>query len=355
MTAIQEMNTTGEYVDLDGERYFRIANSHLMPEFFMSLVGVSDHWMFISSYGALTAGRCDPDSALFPYASDDQISVARRDTGPLTLMRVEDSSAGDCVLWEPFEDSTTPSVRITRNLYKTPLGNKLVFEEVNDALQLTFRYRWTFSEKFGFVRSCSLENHGLQSRAIDLLDGLQNILPYGVGSDFMMRFSNLANAYKKNELLDSGLALYYLSSIPTDRAEPSEGLKTTTAWQTGLSPRATLLSTQQLASFRSGGVLRSEHDVRGKAGAFLCNQQIELAAGETLEWETVAELQQDHTDVVQLDELLQQSTNPSAELTQDIESGEADFLRILSSADALQCGPIRRGPTVTYQVRYLTL
>ena len=59
------------------------------------------------------------------------------------------------------------------------------------------------------------------TKYIEVLDGLQNVLPYGVGSEFMMRFSNLANAYKKNELLQgSGLGLFYMSSIPTDRAVP---------------------------------------------------------------------------------------------------------------------------------------
>jgi len=31
---------TGEYLRLDGEKYFRIANSHLMDDFFMSIVSV---------------------------------------------------------------------------------------------------------------------------------------------------------------------------------------------------------------------------------------------------------------------------------------------------------------------------
>lgn len=339
MAATQEANVTGKYVDLDGERYFRIANCHRLPEFFMSLVGVSDHWMFVSSHGALTAGRCDPDSALFPYAADDQISVARHETGPVTLIRIEQNASGDFRLWEPFSAGSIADQQVVRNIYKTPLGNKLVFEELNEGLQLSFRYRWAFSEKFGFVRSCKLENFGIQSRSIDLLDGLRNILPYGVGSDFMMRFSNLANAYKKSELLEqSKIGLFYLSSIPTDRAEPSEGLKATTAWQTGLSPAATLLSTSQIPNFCAGHNVASEFDIRGKAGAYLCHQQVTLEPGESLEWDMVAELEQDHSEVVALDEFLLQSTNPSAELASDVELGETDFLRILSSSDALQCG-----------------
>ena len=48
---------------------------------------------------------------------------------------------------------------------------------------------------------------------INLLDGIQNILPYGVGSDLQNASSNLVDAYKRNELdkssfLSFGLAIF---------------------------------------------------------------------------------------------------------------------------------------------------
>lgn len=326
---------TGEYVSLDGERYYRIANSHQMPEFFMSLVGASDHWMFVSSHGALTAGRCDPDSALFPYAADDQISIARANTGCLTL--VQDPETG--AIWEPFHTGDLSESGIRRNLYKTPLGNKLVFEEVNEDLELVFRYRWVFSERFGFVRSCRIENTSASPKTLRVLDGIRNVLPYGVGSEFMMRFSNLGNAYKKNELVpDSGVGLFYLSSIPTDRAEPSEGLKATTVWQTGIVAENVLLSSAQVNSFRRGQSLTTESDVRGRAGAFLVEFKSQLGEGDSVDWHVVAELEQDHADIIGLNAWLQSDADIEGELEDDITAGEQDFLRIISSSDALQLG-----------------
>lgn len=328
---------TGESVSLDGEDYYRIANSHLMADFFMSLVGASDHWMFISSQGALTAGRRNADLALFPYAADDQISAARAESGPTTLVRMEVD--GQAHLWEPFAAHSAGADQVRRNLYKTPLGNKLVLEELNESLRLTFRYCWTFSQRFGFVRSCRLENTGSEPRSLELLDGLRNVLPSGVGSEFLLRFSNLANAYKKSELVPgSEVGLFYLSSIPTDRAEPSEGLKSTTVWQTGLSPEAILLSSDQIASFRAGGEIQTEADVRGKPGAFLLKQSVELAPGKAIEWHVVAELAQDHCAVVGLDDWLQSAPDPAAEIAGDVLASEQDFLRILSSSDAIQRG-----------------
>ena len=329
---------TGGYVSIDGELFYQIANSHLMPEFFMSLVGSSDHWMFVSSDGALTAGRCDPDSALFPYVSDDQISVARSVTGPVTILRIEGEK-----IWEPFAAQRYDFDSCVRNVYKNPLGTRLVFEEINESLELSFRYQWAFSEKFGFVRQCHLQNNGALPRSIELLDGLQNVLPYGVASEFILRFSNLANAYKKSELIsDSGLGIFYLSSIPTDRAEPNEGLKATTIWQSGLNPNATLISTEQLNAFRQNRDISEERVVRGKAGAYLLNQSIELGPGESLDWMIVAELEQDHSDIVGLDRWIRESATLFDEVNSDIKECEQDFLGILSSADGVQHGSNER-------------
>ena len=66
----------GSLTDLDGERFYRIGTYDLMDPFLMSIVSDSDHWMFLSSTGALTAGRRDPDNALFPYYTDDRIHNA---------------------------------------------------------------------------------------------------------------------------------------------------------------------------------------------------------------------------------------------------------------------------------------
>ena len=340
-TDLNTNTVTGEYVLLDGEQYFCIANSHLMPDFFMSIVGASDHWMFVSSNGSLTAGRRNPDNALFPYASDDQISAARAYTGSFTKVQIA-TEDGD-KSWQPFSPSTTTTSGIRQNLYKTPLGNKLVFEEVNESLDLTFRYRWAFSQRFGLVRSCRLENTGSSARSFALLDGIQNILPFGVESEFMMRYSNLANAYKKNELLEpSNIGIYYLSSIPSDKAEPSEGLRATTAWQTGLNPSATLLSTSQMAAFEQGEPVHHENDVRGKAGGYLCHQTCELAAGDSLEWHVVAELGQDHSSIIALDEWIKETKDPASEIEDDISASQQEFVRIVGSSDGVQLGSNRR-------------
>ena len=48
---------SGTFISLAGERYYAIRDVDQLPPFFVNLVGDSDHWMFIASNGALTAGR----------------------------------------------------------------------------------------------------------------------------------------------------------------------------------------------------------------------------------------------------------------------------------------------------------
>ncbi|MGB7326209.1 MAG: hypothetical protein WBD31_15150 [Rubripirellula sp.] len=131
----------GEFVAIEGATWYRIANSHLMPEFFMSIVSSSDHWMFISSKGALTAGRQNADSALFPYYSADKIVDGAASTGPKTLLRVSKQN-GDEMLWEPFSAAPIRDANRTQNLYKNAIGNQVRFEEVHHELGLVFRYTW---------------------------------------------------------------------------------------------------------------------------------------------------------------------------------------------------------------------
>ncbi len=65
--ASSEKEITGDLVRFENESYYKISNSDAMRPFFMSIVSDSNHWMFISSNGGLSAGRKDSQSALFPY------------------------------------------------------------------------------------------------------------------------------------------------------------------------------------------------------------------------------------------------------------------------------------------------
>jgi len=325
----------GGFVDLGGERYYRVRNYDAMPPFFLTLVSASDHWLFISSNGALTAGRRDPDHALFPYYTDDRIHDSQHQTGSKTILRV--NRGGKTSLWEPFSQRYQGLYGLTRNLYKSVFGNKILFEEINHELGLTFRYEWMNSERWGFVRRARLVNTGLEGIRVDLLDGIQNVLPCGLDRRFQLEYSTLADGYKRTELVrDSGLALFCLSSIPVDKAEPSEALCANLAWSTGLGQARRLLSSRQFEAFRRGLPLQEETDVRGLRGAYMLNATLDLPAGAHREWLIVAEVDQNASKVRALDRRIQESARLGDAVLADVAEGTQSLIRIVASADGLQ-------------------
>ncbi len=332
----EQMPVTGEYVELLGETFYRISHYDQMPHFFISLVSSADHWLFISTTGGLTAGRRNADSALFPYETDDKIAAHSEQTGSKSILRV--IRQGRSYLWEPFSQRYAGAYSIERHLYKNVYGNKLIFEEINHDLGLTFRYGWRTGDRFGFVKSSWLTNNSSDTCRIDLLDGLQNLLPYGATSALQNTFSNLLNGYKRNELEpETGLGLFALSATLTDRAEPSESLQATVAWQTGLNATGHLLSAPQIDAFRQGRPITTERDVRGRAGAYLVQAVLTLEGDQSQRWHIVADVNQDSAAVVRLVDLLRgQRENLESLLEADIADGTAALVGYVAAADGLQ-------------------
>ncbi len=326
----------GSYVDMLGECFYRISDYDRMNPFFMSLVSSADHWLFIASTGGLTAGRINADSALFPYETEDKITAHSEQTGSKTIIRM--TRQGRTYLWEPFSNRYAGAYRLDRNLYKNVYGNKLVFEEVNHDLQLALRVGWFTGDRFGFIKHCWLSNDGESDCQVELLDGLQNILPYGATNEVQTSLSSLMNAYKRNELEpETGLGIYALSATLSDRAEPSESLKATVAWQVGLDRAEYLLSSDQLDAFRSGGSLTPERDVVGKPGAYFVHATFDLPSGQTEEWRLVADVNLDRVAINQLTRLLTDEKDTLGEqLDEDIELGTSSLVRYVGAADGLQ-------------------
>src|SRR3989339_937319 len=156
----------GEYVSLLGEPFYCIRHYDHMAPFFMSLVSSSDCWMFISSSGGLSAGRAHAESALFPYYTDDKITENASNTGPLSILKVTKDDA--VFLWEPFSDFYAGLYKIERNLYKNSFGDKLIFEEINHRLGLTYRYAWRTSDRYGFIKTSWLINQSDKSCQVTL-------------------------------------------------------------------------------------------------------------------------------------------------------------------------------------------
>jgi hypothetical protein len=326
---------TGEFTEIDDESFYKISGYNEMDPFFMTIVSSSDHWMFISSNGALSAGRRDPDHALFPYYTVDKIQDSNEITGSKTLFLVTRNNKTS--LWEPFSERYSGIYNIQRNIYKSIYGNKILFEELNHDLEMTFAYMWMNSEKFGFIRKAELFNNGNSDCSISLLDGIQNILPAGINRVLQLSYSNLVDAYKKNELLENNTtALFMLSSVIVDRAEPSEALTANMVWSDGFPDAKILLSTRQVENFRKGDPLETEMDIRASRGAYLINTEADLLPGSGKSWYIVADVDQNAGQLASLNHLILNSGNIASLLRQDVAECTDNLINIVAAADGLQ-------------------
>ncbi len=327
---------SGTYLTIENEQFYKIANYDRMRPFFVSLVSHSDHWLFIASNGGLTVGRRNENSALLPYYTDDKIMATGETTGSKTLIKIHEN--GKILLWEPFSERCAGIYKISRDLYKNGTGNKIIFEEINQDMKLSFSYSWQFSEKFGIVKKSTLTNWDKKSATVEVLDGIQNILPYGVGAALQNQSSNLVNAYKRNELHQaSGLGIFSLSAMIVDKAEPAEALKATTVWHAGIEAECVLLSLLQINNFKKGIKLNTETDIKAEAGAYFIKSNLALAAESKTSWVQVAELNQDHSSTAKLINQLKKDKNKiihSLEL--DIEAGSQSLKKLAAMADGLQ-------------------
>ncbi len=330
-----QKSVQGEIVLLDKDKYYKISNYDSMSPFFMNIVSNSDLWMFISSNGALTAGRRNPDNALFPYYTDDQIYDSSDITGSKTIVIV--NKDGKSFLWEPFSSNYQGIYTLKRNIYKNITSNHVIFEEVNLDLNVDFQYSWFNCDKFGFIKKSRIVNNNPDTVTINILDGIQNILPADVERKLQLEYSTLVDGYRKNELqAETGIALYMLSSIPTDKAEPSESLKANTVWSKGLENTKILLSTAQLDLFRSGIAVDQEIDIRAARGAYLIQSEFKLADSKEKVWYFVADVNKDQTEFNTLSHFIKSDNNIFQQIEDEILKDSEGLQAKIALADGFQ-------------------
>ncbi|MDX1447429.1 MAG: hypothetical protein R3246_00065 [Acidimicrobiia bacterium] len=327
---------SGEFVVEDGIDWFRIDDFDSIDPFLVNLVTPSDQWMFVSSSGALTAGRRSATHALFPYETDDRLHRNGGLVGPVTIIRIGSE------VWEPFA-THVPLGTVRRSILKTADGTRLRFEEHHPRLGLTFRYTWATADRFGFVRTSELvAEPGWETAEVHVLDGLRDVLPSGVDLATQQSASTLVDAYRRAELADPGVAVFTLEALVSDRPEPAESLRANTVWSLGLEAPIVALSDAQLRHFRSGLPVVAEHSVKGRKAGFFVVTSAVLEADSCLSWMMVAEVEVTHGQLAELRQWLRSAANPIGEVTADVRLARGRLVDIVARADGSQVTADRR-------------
>jgi len=239
-------------------------------------------------------------------------------------------------LWRPLRGDDRLVYRVVRRLYRNVLGNRLVLEEENLDLGLTFRAGWSTSHAYGFVRECELASAGAEPVEVEVLDGLLNVLPAEIDDAFQNAFSVLIDAYKRSEQVPgTSLAVFALQAQVTDRPVPREALRATTVWSHGLDGARVLLDAAGVERFERGLPLEPG-ERRGVRGAYLMAGRARIEPGGAARWQLVADVCRTQHQVAALAAELAEPTAAVERVRIDAARGRERLLRIVAATDALQ-------------------
>lgn len=139
-------------------------------------------------------------------------------TGFRTFIKIK----GEKEIYEPFQ-SARPDPAAQRTM--TILPNGLTIEEIHagHGLRTTVRYFNLPNDDYAaLVRRVEIENIGGRDMELELLDGLPEILPYGVENSGYKEIGNLLRSWMDVYNLENGIPFYKLRSSTNDDAQVSE-------------------------------------------------------------------------------------------------------------------------------------
>lgn len=334
----------GNQVFLDGEAFYKIENFDCMDDFFMTITSSSDVWNFLWAQGGITAGRKNCDYSIFPYYTCDKLQDTKSSTGSVAIVKVKNEGKKG-IIWQPFENLSSTgteryaeSLNIQRNLYKNLNGSKIWFEEINLELGLAFRYGWTSSSKYGLVKATHIENLTERKINVEVLDGARNIMSSTSDAKIQNDKSVLLDAYKKSEVLkDSNMAIFSLSSVLTDKAEPSESLFTNVCWFS--THDQIILSENAIRYFledKTELLYNTTNEMNGKRAQCFIIHKSELLGKSAECWEQIFDVDYDVSKLIQLESEITQREEAVKLLLDDIAATEAKLEKNIQTCDGIQ-------------------
>ncbi len=333
------MSNISNFVTIDNTKYYKISNSEKLAPFFIQVPSSSDIWIFLSSNGGVTAGRKNAEGNIFPYDTDDKLGFDY-ETGSKTLIKINNH------LWQPFEQNGVQKYNISRNIYKSYYANSVIMEEVNHDLNLTYSYKYESSEKYGMVKTSKITNQGKDNVKLEILDGLMNIMPYGVNQTLQATGSTLVDSYKAAELVGENLAVFSLTTQINDTPHPIEMLKANVAYHTS-DCKNVYLNPAVIKLFATGQELNVDREnYGGKCGYFIVYEQ-ELECNEAHSYSFVLDNGYDHMKIAEIEEVV--VTGDYTDLYQDIAKGTEDIIAIVEKADGIQ----KSGDEIACAAHYL--
>ncbi|MGZ4978760.1 MAG: hypothetical protein ACXV8O_16570 [Methylobacter sp.] len=210
---------TQSYYALDDDRFVIDQYNDLAPfaSFLPGIAGTSGRpaWAFYVNRGQAVAsfGVRNKDGAFLEFFPADKAYQLTPSRGFRTFLKITD---GDRILaHEPFQRGAGPEVK--QRLYVTP--HEVGVEEINQQLGFSIRAdMFTLPEApvAGLLRRVTITNTSGQPKKIEIVDGLPQVLPFGMNQWILKFMSRTSEAFMRVEGVEKNLPFYRLKVWPTD-------------------------------------------------------------------------------------------------------------------------------------------
>lgn len=177
-------------------------------------------WTFYANRGQAVCsfGIRDKNSPIMEFSPANIMYQSVSMKGFRTFVKLE----GADTIYEPFQNAyPDPAARRTMRI----LANEIGIEEINEAkgLRTKVTYFHIPNEDYAaLVRKVEITNISGEALRMEVLDGLPEILPYGVENAGYKEIGNLLRSWMEVDNLENGIPYYRNRSSTHDEAEISE-------------------------------------------------------------------------------------------------------------------------------------
>ncbi|MFA6217068.1 MAG: cellobiose phosphorylase [Candidatus Omnitrophota bacterium] len=211
---------------LNAANEFVIENYNLAKPFANFFPGIAGKygipmWAFYVNRGQAIAsfGIKDKDNAILEFQPANKAWESVFSHGFRTFLKVMTKQSFR--IYEPFRCGfVNESYVVSNKMVMTSYGLRL--EEINRTLglRITVEYFTVPQDSYaGLVRNVTISNLSKSAKSIELIDGLPQIVPFGVNNFFLKKMSRTIEAWMVVENLKSGVPFYKLSVDPADKPE----------------------------------------------------------------------------------------------------------------------------------------
>ena len=212
------------YLNLEGE--FIIENYNFSKPFANFFPGIAGKygipmWVFYvnRAQGIASFGTKDKDHSILEFFPANKAWQFVSLQGFRTFIKLFRGKGG--VFYEPFHNGfTNLEFNITNKMSITSYDLKIEENNLSLGLETKVDYFTIPQESYAaLARVLTIRNSSSGTKTIQMLDGLPQIIPYGVTNLFLKKLGRTIEAWMNVENLDKGVPFYKLDVDPTDRPE----------------------------------------------------------------------------------------------------------------------------------------